>query len=160
LNGELRKAGLLKSSLIKLLKFVFEGKGDDPLSLYKEDYSMEIALAARLRLHAQYMPYDSYRERIMGLAGMSEKGAEALGKKIQAMGSGLPDVNEPDASEGMLWEKLSGDVKDINVLYYRYLSQSEMEDAFRDQLYRLRNDKSEQNQAIRRLLAGLHGYSY
>lgn len=143
------------------MKFIFEGRGNDLLSLLKEDYVRESALAAHLKAHAENMPYDFYRDQLVGLARMSEEGAELLGTKIRAMGSGLPEVPEPEPMEGNLWEKLVRDVDEQNRLYYRYLSQAGVDgdDELRELLDRLRRDKDEQISIIQRLLSGLHGYS-
>jgi hypothetical protein len=156
LNG-----GLLRAGLRGLLRFIFEGRGDDPLSLLKEDFLQEKALASHLSDHARSMPYGHYRDRLLELAGMSEEASELLAKKIRAMGSGVPEVSEPEPLEGTLWEKLAGDVDQLNRLYYRYMSQGANRDdeELKELLDRLHQDKNEQSVAIQRLASGLHGYS-
>ncbi len=158
---EARNGGLLKAGLTGLLRFILEGRGDDPLSLLKDDFLREKALASHLRDHARSMPYSHYRDRLLELAGMSEEASELLAKKIRAIGSGLPEVSEPEPLEGTLWEKLAGDVDRLNSLYYRYMSQSVNRDdeELKELLDRLHREKNEQSLAIQRLASGLHGYS-
>jgi hypothetical protein len=161
LNREARNGGLLKSGLINLLKFIFEGKGDDPVSHLKEDYAREKALATRLREHARSMPYDFYRDQLLKLAETNEKAAEELESKIRAMDGSLPQTPEPEPMEGTLWEKLAGDVDELSSLCYSYLSHAgEHEDeVLIGLLMRLRSEKNEESLIIQRLASGLHGYA-
>jgi len=161
LNRETRNGGLLKSGLIKLLKFIFEDKGDDPVSHLKEDYAREKVLAARLREHARNMPYDFYRDRLLKLAETNERAAEELESKIRAIDGALPQTPEPEPMEGTLWEKLARDVDELSSLYFSYLSHAgEHEDeVLKELLMRLRGEKNEESLIIQRLASGLHGYA-
>lgn len=164
--------GMLKSALNRLLKFIFVGSGDDPLSLLKDDYVREKALAAQLKAHAESMPYEHFRRQLLELAAMDEEAAQALAKKIKAAGSPLPDVPEPEpvqetvlspasAGKETLWEKLARDVDELNRLYYRYIPHAadHQDDDLIELLSRLHREKNAQSLAIQRMASGLHGYS-
>jgi hypothetical protein len=156
LEEEPKREGMLKSALMALLRYIFEGRGDDPLSLIKAD-----TLAAHLRAHAESMPYDHYSHELMAMAELSEEDADLLGKEITAMGAGLPQVSAIESAEGTLWEKLAKDLEELSTLYHGYLSQagSDADDDLKKLLHRLREDKHRQRTKIQGLLSGLHGYS-
>lgn len=160
-SERIESVGMLKSALNRLLKFILVGSGDDPLSLLKDDYVREKTLAAQLKAHAESMPYEHFRRQLLELAAMDEEAAQALGKKIKAAGSPLPDVPEPEPVQGTLWEKLARDVDELNRLYYRYIPHAadHQDDDLIQLLSRLHREKNAQSLAIQRLASGLHGYS-
>lgn len=151
--------GVLKSALMALLRFIFEGRGDDPLSLLRVYYQKEMLLTARLKAHAGDMPYPAFRDGLEDMSRLCHEAAGQLGIRIQAMGSGLPDIPQPELTNGTLWEKLAADVNELNSLYYSYLTLAGVDEDLDKLMTGLKADKNRQATTIQRLLSGLDCYS-
>lgn len=89
----------------RFLGLAFESS--NAVDFLRRRYVEEMQRIERFKQHAEKMHYPQYREKFVQMANQKSQHAERIGKKIIALGGGLPDVAERRATDENSWQSLS-----------------------------------------------------
>ena len=85
---------------------------EDVLVLLRREHFTQVKDAVQFRRHAEQMRYPQFRRQLLQIADVEEQHAEALKKRIAALGGEIPRIS-PLPEEGWNnWEELRLDLDD------------------------------------------------
>ncbi|HUK42091.1 MAG TPA: ferritin-like domain-containing protein [Candidatus Acidoferrales bacterium] len=85
---------------------------EDVLILLRREYLTQIKDATQFRSHAEQMRYPQFRRQLNQIAEAEEQHAEALRKRISALGGEIPRISPLPEDGWNNWEELRLDLDD------------------------------------------------
>jgi len=85
---------------------------EDVLMLLRREYLTQIKDSIQFRRHAEQMRYPQFRRRLLQIAEAEEQHAEALKKRIIALGGEIPRISPSPEDGWNNWEELRLDLDD------------------------------------------------
>jgi len=125
----------------------------------KQDYLEEKRLAAQLRKHAERLPYDFMKQRLLKLSAEEEKHAELLCEKVTALGGFILNGEVPTIRTAeKVWQELLWDLEEERQRYDRYVHRANQadEEGLRKLYLRLRDEEYKHEQEIRDIIMRLN----